>query len=69
MSFRSIPKFFMGAKNGLDGRISDCEFAIHAKSYVEFRKLDDNVRKVRNRRIEIISNGTMMTLLDDQIMC
>ena len=30
--------------------------------------MDDYVRKVRNRRNESISNGTMMSLLDGQSM-
>ena len=40
----------MGAKEGLDGRISDWKLAMHAKYYDHLKKVDDSVTNVRNRR-------------------
>ena len=50
----------------MDGRISDCMLVMHAKCFDELRRIDDSVRKDKNRKNEIIRNGTMMTLLDEQ---
>ena len=59
----------MGAKGGLDGIISDLKLEIHANCYDKLGKMGDNIRKVRNRRNESTSNGTMMNLLNVQNMC
>ena len=40
--------------------------AMHAKCFDKLRRIDDSVRKDKNRKNEIIRNGTMMTLLDEQ---
>ena len=36
---------------------------------MSWKKIDDSVRKVRKRRNERISNGTIITHLDEQKMC
>ena len=68
-NFQITTKVLYECKRGLDGRISDCELAIHAKCYDELRKMDDSVKNVRNRRNESNNNNTMMTLLDEQNTC
>ena len=56
-------------KRGLNGRITNCRLALHSKCFDELRKMDDCVRKVRNRKNESMSNGTLMTLLYEKKMC
>ena len=53
----------------LDGSISYSKLAIHARCFDELRKVDDSARNIRNRRNESISNGIIMTLLDQQKLC
>ena len=67
--FHITTKVLCECKRGLNGKICDCKLSIHAKCVDELRKMDGVIRKVRNRRAEIISNGTIMIHLDEQEMC
>ena len=49
-----------------DGKMYDYKLAIHDECFNELIKIDDGVRKDRNRKNEIISNSTVMTLPDEQ---
>ena len=63
--FHITTKVLYDCKRCLDGRISDCMLAMHVKCSDKLRKIDGSVRKDINRKNESISNGTMMTLLDE----
>ena len=63
--FRSQPKFFT-CKKGLDGRITDCKFVIHARCVDERRKMDNSVKCVRNKKNKSVENRSMMSPLEEE---